>query len=254
VTGWIARVKAWRQARRRARKFARRQKWSEGLSVSETFEKIYAENKWGRAVNGSRFYSGNGSQPEKSRTYEDLVVDFINGNDDIRSWVDIGCGDFQVAGRILERLARPVTYVGCDVASNLVSHNSAKFGAPRVSFVTCNAAESDPPGADLVTIRQVLQHLSNADIARILERIRRLYRAAIITESLPTRPLAPNLDIRHGIAVRIPLGSGVYVDEPPFSLTVSQASDSPYSEVEFMRTSIVRFASPAPSPAPGAPN
>jgi hypothetical protein len=123
-----------------------------------------------------------------------------------------------------------------------------------VSFVTCNAAESDPPGADLVTIRQVLQHLSNADIARILERIRRLYRAAIITESLPTRPLAPNLDIRHGIAVRIPLGSGVYVDEPPFSLTVSQASDSPYSEVEFMRTSIVRFASPAPSPAPGAPN
>ena len=59
--------------------------------------------------------------------------------------------------------------------------------------------------------------------------------------ALPTTFVAPNLDIAHGIAVRLPLGSGVYIDAPPFSLTVTETVDSAYSEKEFLRTSVVRF-------------
>ncbi|NJO33650.1 MAG: hypothetical protein HC869_11410 [Rhodospirillales bacterium] len=87
----------------------------------------------------------------------------------------------------------------------------------------------------------MLQHLSNADVQRVLERIKRLCRVAIIAESLPTRPVAPNIDIGHGIAVRIHVGSGVYIEQSPFSLNVVHAVDSPYSEKEFVRTSVVKF-------------
>ncbi|MDX2259157.1 MAG: class I SAM-dependent methyltransferase [Hyphomicrobiaceae bacterium] len=239
---WIGGLQQWRQRQRSAAKFRRRQAWSQGLSVAETFDKIYAEGKWGRARNGAPFYSGDGSSAAMSRGYEDRVVDLISADASLGTWVDIGCGDFQVASRILARLDRPIGYTGVDVAGNVIGWHRDVHARPGVAFAQCNAVDEDPPRADLVTIRQVLQHLSNGEIARILERVRRLYRVAVITESLPVRFVAANLDIAHGIAVRIPLGSGVYIDEPPFGLSVAVAFDSPYSEKEFLRTSVVRLA------------
>lgn len=242
---WIEALKAARLERRRARKFAKRQAWSQGLSVEETFDKIYTDNKWGRARDGSAFYSGDGSTAEKSAGYETMVASFLNEHPELSSLTDVGCGDFQVSRRILSRLNQPVTYTGCDVAQTIVDHNSKQYARDGVRFVKVNAADADPPPADVVTIRQVLQHLSNAQIKDILARLPRLYKVAIITESLPVRFVAPNLDIRHGIAVRIPLGSGVYIDQPPYKLAVSETLDSPYSEKEFLRTSIVWFNQPA---------
>lgn len=238
----VEKARAWQLERRRAQKFARRQAYSAGLTVPETFEKIYAENKWGRAKNGARFYSGDGSLPKHSRGYEDFVAAHLEADSSIATWVDIGCGDFQVASRILDRINRPVRYIGCDTAANVIAHHQATVSRPGVAFLSCNAAVTDPPAADLITIRQVLQHLSNGDVQRILDRIKRLCSVAIISESLPTRLVAPpNVDIGHGIAVRVHVGSGVYIDQPPFSLKVVHAVDSPYSEKEVVRTSVVRF-------------
>lgn len=242
MQGWIAAIRTWRLERRRARKFRKRQAWSSGLGIEDTFDKIYTERKWGRAPDGARFYSGDGSQPAKSAAYEARVVAFLDAHPELSTLVDIGCGDFQVSSRILARLARPIEYTGCDVARNVVEHNAAGHAAPNIRFMHVNAVDADPPAGDVVTIRQVLQHLSNAQIKRVLDRLAGLYRVAIITESLPTTFVAANLDIAHGIAVRIPLGSGVYVDQPPFGLQVAETFDSPYSEKEFLRTSVVWFA------------
>ncbi len=239
--GLIESLKAWRQQRRRARKFNKRQAWSRGLSVEATFDKIYTEGKWGRAPDGSQFHSGDGSLPAKSARYEALVVSLLDAHRELNTLVDIGCGDFQVSRRILARLQRPLDYTGCDVARSVIEHNRARHANSNVRFVQVNAVDADPPAGDVVTIRQVLQHLSNAQIAAVLERLARLYKVAIITELLPTRFAAANLDIAHGIAVRIPLGSGVYVDQPPYSLAVAEVQDSPYSDKEFLRTSIVWF-------------
>ena len=241
---WLETLKAWRQERRRARKFRERQEWSKGLDVEQTFEKIYTERKWGRSPSGSPFYSGDGSRPDKSSAYEAYVADFLNAHPELRSLVDIGCGDFQVADRILRRLKRPVDYTGCDVARSLVEHNAATHVRPGVRFLHVNAVDADPPAADVVSIRQVLQHLSNAQVAAVLARLKRLYKVAIITESLPTKLVTPNLDISHGIAVRIPLGSGVYIDLPPFGLTAADALETPYSEKEYLRTSLVWLQKP----------
>lgn len=243
---------SWRKRRSRLRKFEEAQAWSKGRSLQEAFEGIYAEGKWGRAPDGvaQRFWSGNGSKPEYSLPYERFVADFLDRHSEIKTVVDIGCGDFQVSGRMLARLGRRIDYTGCDIVRPLIDHHTQAHAGPDRRFQVVNAVEEDPPRGDLVIIRQILQHLSNAQIARVLERARRLYGAAIITESLPVPAGAPNLDIVHGIATRIALGSGVWIEKPPFDLQIAENFEIAHGPNEALRTSVVWLARQAvPLPA-----
>lgn len=230
----------WRKQRRRLEKFKAAQDWSRGLGLQETFEAIYRDGKWGRAPEGeASFWSGNGSKPEYSEAYENFVVSFLERHPDITSLVDIGCGDFRVSSRILGRVGRSIDYTGCDIVRPLIAHHTDQHAAHNRRFMVLNAVEEDPLVGDVVTIRQILQHLSNAQITQVLERARRLYRAAIITESLPVACETPNRDIEHGIATRVALGSGVFIDQPPFDLTVSESFEISHSVNEVLRTSLV---------------
>jgi hypothetical protein len=77
---------------------------------------------------------------------------------------------------------------------------------------------SDPlPEATLCPIRQVLQHLSNEEIGRILGRVR-AYRYVIVTEHYPgpSVRLTPNRDKPHGHDTRILDDAAVVLDAPPF--------------------------------------
>ncbi len=238
---WWQELQAARKERRRLRKFETAQAWSQGLGLQETFERIYAEGRWGRSEHGVPYWSGNGSKPEASAVYEDYVVGFLDSHPEITRLVDIGCGDFQVSRRILARLKRPVSYTGCDIVRPMVEQHRAEHGSPERTFLVLNAVEADPPAGDLVFIRQIMQHLSNAQALAILERARRLFRYAIITESLAVPRKAANLDIAPGQATRIPLGSGLYIDEPPFNLDVIEHFEVGHGPNEVMRTSLVRF-------------
>ncbi|MDX2289484.1 MAG: class I SAM-dependent methyltransferase [Hyphomicrobiaceae bacterium] len=241
MLNWWEGLKAARKERRRLAKFQKAQAWSAGLGLQETFERIYAEGKWGRSEDGAPFCSGNGSKPEHSQAYEAYVADFLTAHPDVGRMVDIGCGDFQVSGRVLARLQRPIAYTGCDIVRPMIEQHQRQHGRPDRTFLVLDAVADDPPAGDLVVIRQILQHLSNAHVLAILERARRLYTWGIITESLPVPKTAANLDIAPGIATRIALGSGVYVDEPPFNLGVIEAFEVPHGPNEVMRTSLVRF-------------
>lgn len=222
---WLTRLVSARKQVRRLKKFERAQAWSGGKSITEAFEGIYRDGKWGQGPSGEKFWSGNGSKSDFSVQYEDFVVKFLAQHPSLESVVDIGCGDFQVSQRLLKKLKRTITYTGCDVVAPLIVHNRQAYGASGVVFVQLNAVEQDPPQGDVVIIRQVLQHLSNAQISAILDRVKRLFKVAIITESQPKSPKQPNLDIKHGIATRIALGSGVCIEEPPFNLQVSEVLD-----------------------------
>jgi len=239
MLSWLLQQKQQRKARRRLAKFERAQAWSQARSIQQAFEDIYAGNEWGASREGLRFSSGNGSRAEFSAPYEDFVVAFLDRHRELRRIVDIGCGDFQVSSRILARLDRPVTYTGCDIVRDLISYHHAHHRAEGVEFRALNAVEEDPPSGDAVFLRQILQHLSNAQIAAILSRVRRLYRVAIVTESMPAVLKAPNLDICHGIATRIPLGSGVYIEKAPFDMEISESFEVPHSPDELIRTSVV---------------
>lgn len=205
----------------------------EKMSVPNTFRKIYLNQVWGS--NGEQFYSGPGSHGPASDLYCSVVTKFIQENG-IRSVVDCGCGDFAVGRRIVE--ATDVKYVGIDVVPELIQHHQQKFQSPRVRFACANLIVDELPVADLYLVRQVLQHLTNDEIAKVLDRLS-CFPRILITEDLPSNPTSFNHDMTHGPEVRSDFGSGVYLDQPPFSLQVKEIARFELSETCFLRTVLV---------------
>lgn len=198
----------------RRRKIAHReQEKFADKTVAETFSEIYRENKWGGKE--GEFYSGEGSRGTYAKVYADAVKNFIAENN-IKKVVDLGCGDFQVASMFG---SDNFQYTGCDVVPDLVRHLNEKFKSETVEFRCLNIVEDELPKGDLCLIRQVLQHLSNAEISQILENCKK-FRYLIITEHYPNPNVAliPNLDIPHGPDMRLHFDSAVVLGAEPFNV------------------------------------
>jgi SAM-dependent methyltransferase len=184
--------------------------------VAEIFNDIYLRNRWG-GEHGS-FNSGTGSSDDHAHLYAGLVRRFVRDHA-VQRVVDLGCGDFRIAAQFIDAGIR---YVGIDVVESLVRRNRQLYASERVSFECRNIIEDELPGADLCLIRQVLQHLSNQQISRVLGKLDQ-YRYVLVTEHYPApRATADrNLDKPCGEDVRIYDGSAVYLDAPPFNRSVS---------------------------------
>lgn len=229
-------LRRWRRMR-----FNSEQAAARGKPLDEVFNDIYQRGVWRPAGSEAVFHSGPGSMPGVTGGYEEFVAQYINDNPGIATLVDIGCGDFQVSERILGRLERAVRYIGCDIASVVVTDNQRRHGVPgRIEFRNVNVAADPLPQGDIVTIREVFQHLSNDTILSALANLRAAgFGRAIITEAVPLKPSAPNLDIVSGYRTRDGLQSGVYLDLAPFSLKVLARYEVDVDHAEVLRTLIV---------------
>ncbi len=199
--------------KRRQKIAAREQEKFAEKSVAETFSEIYKNNVWGGK--SGEFFSGDGSRGKYAKIYAETVRKFIAEND-IKKVVDLGCGDFQVASMLV---SDDFHYTGCDVVPDLVEHLNKSFGSESREFRQTNIVEDELPEGDLCLIRQVLQHLSNAEIRQILENCKN-FKYLIITEHYPNPnvELVPNLDIPHGPEMRLHYDSAVVLDKPPFDV------------------------------------
>lgn len=187
-------------------------------SAREVFTGIYAGNAWGggRPVADASFpfYSGPGSEATLAEPYAGFINRFV-GDHGIRSIVDLGCGDFQVGARI----ARDgLTYTGIDVVEPLIAANRDRFANARVAFQCLDIIADDLPPADLCLVREVLQHLSNADIQAIIPKLRQ-YKWLIVTEAQPglLGSFTPNREKPHGSDTRVLWNSGIDLGAPPFN-------------------------------------
>lgn len=179
--------------------------------VEWIFTEVYKKNEWGGKP--GTFYSGDGTHDSQVRQYIQTVREFISTHQ-IASVLEIGCGDFTVSKEILEGL--PVTYRGCDVVEEMIQHHRRMYGSSQIQFEKLNAIEQPLPEADLLLIRQVLQHLSNAHISCILRKAKE-FRYVIISEHLPVNDhVVPNVDKITGPHIRMKMNSGVFVDQAPF--------------------------------------
>lgn len=134
-------------------------------------------------------------------------------------FVDLGCGDFRMGFRIAPLAG---SYLGVDIVPALIEHLTGEFGRDHISFRCINIIDDPLPEGDICFVRQVLQHLSNDQILRVLPKLAS-YKYVFITEHIPNRrnPYRPNLDKAHGPDIRIYWNSGVFLDQPPFSLPAS---------------------------------
>jgi SAM-dependent methyltransferase len=206
------------------------------LSVAETFRGIYRTKVWGD--NGKAFYSGEGSLGPVLDEYCASLVRFISDHQ-VRSIVDLGCGDFAVGKELVQ--ASGISYTGVDVVPELIEHHRATVDNARVTFVCADITRDPLPPADLYLIRQVLQHLSNSEIGQVLANLRG-GAMVLISEDVALHPKWFNLDKFHGPDVRSYNGSGVYLDQPPFSLPVFEVWNIPLTTNTVLRTVLVERA------------
>lgn len=191
-----------------------RQMWA-ARSNAAIFGNIYENRLWGVGSDPEvPFYSGIGSHDPSVIQYVSLVSDVIDRYY-IKNVVEIGCGDFTVASQYVDKCQN---YLGIDVVKALVEHNQRTYGTKAVRFLFADASRTKLTPCDLCIIRQVLQHLSNKDIMSIFENITAKY--ILVTEHLPAahKVTSFNLDKKPGADIRVPRGSGVFIDRPPFNL------------------------------------
>jgi SAM-dependent methyltransferase len=193
----------------------------------DIFSEIYSHKLWGGDSN-SKFFSGVGSRGGAAATYADrmagLLRDYIKQVGRPITIVDLGCGDFQVGQALLELLPE-VSYVGCDIVPELIEFNNKTYKKDGIQFRTLDIVTDDLPKGDVCLVRQVLQHLSNADISAFLQKQK--YSRLYVTEGQPSEILGPpNPDKLAGADVRFDWrsgrGRGVELDKSPFNYQVSE--------------------------------
>ncbi len=189
-----------------------------GLSTEQVFTKVYESGVWGRSADpADSYFSGTGSHsPAVVQRYVGAVGSFLQSFENKPSVVDLGCGDFAIGSQIRPYCSH---YVACDIVSGLIERNRARYGGLEVDFRVLDLASDELPRAEIVFVRQVLQHLSNDRLAAALPRLASSYRFAVVSEHLPARPDFPhNLDKPTGPDTRLRVGSGVVLTSPPFGL------------------------------------
>ena len=183
------------------------------LTAREVFTRVYAENMWG--IGNEGFYSGPGSNAEAAKPYADFVAGFI-ADHKIRSIVDLGCGDFRV-GRMVA--SGGVSYTGVDVVQPLIDENNRRFGGETVRFQCVDIATDDLPDGELCLIREVFQHVSNAQISATLAKLGK-YNYVLFTDVQPKNidGYRINSDKVHGDSSRLVHKSCLHLDRPPFNV------------------------------------
>ena len=138
--------------------------------MEEVFTNIYEKSLWGNnfaeEYNGS---SGNGSDIDVNKeTYVPLLKKYICYNE-IKSVVDLGCGDFRCGSLIYNDL--DVTYTGYDAYGKLVEYNLKNNDPKKYKFIHldfCNKKEEIIHG-DLCILKDVIQHWSLDNIYKFLD-------------------------------------------------------------------------------------
>ncbi len=170
----------------------------------EVFQRIYEVAHWEGG-------SGQGSRPDVTQIYRD-VIECLIGSRDIRSVVDIGCGDWEFA-RLIDWSR--VAYLGLDVVPALIEKNQAQFSQSNVRFECVDVTDRTMPRADLVLCKDVLQHWPTEQVRGFLSYLCRQCRYVLLTNDVASVHCIPET-----LNSPIPLGAWRTLDleRPPFRL------------------------------------
>jgi SAM-dependent methyltransferase len=171
--------------------------------AEDIYHQIYASDHWQGG-------SGPGSTADASAEYRRIVQRLL-ASIEIRRVVDVGCGDWQV-GSLIDWSG--IDYTGIDVVASVVEADRARFATGDVRFEVADARSADLPPADLLLIKDVLQHWPSADVQRFLSDTLPRYRYALITNDIASRHFTGELN------QDIEMGSWRTLDlqAPPFGL------------------------------------
>jgi SAM-dependent methyltransferase len=124
-------------------------------TLQNIFNDIYEHDKW----NGG---SGPGSNVANTTEYVSYLNDLLRSLN-VKSFLDVGCGDWQLGQRIN---FTGIRYKGIDVSKNAVI--AAKSKAPEGTDISNQEIGEISESFDFVHIKDVLQHLPLIECDKIL--------------------------------------------------------------------------------------
>ena len=185
--------------------------------TKDAMEQIYEMKLWG--TNYNKFYSGNGSHlREIVEPYLKSVSEFLVSFKEPLIVCDLGCGDFNIGKELVKYTKQ---YIAVDIVPALIQYNKERYSLENLEFQCSDIATDALPVADCAILRQVLQHLSNAEVQRIVSKLNN-FKYIIITEHVPQGDVEWNRDIISGQGIRLKKQSGLNITAPPFSFKVKE--------------------------------
>jgi hypothetical protein len=128
---------------------------------------VYDEQLWGD------YESRSGAGSVKGSPWVNIAAEALAkavSEHGVRSINDIPCGDFNWMPDVLDGLGQ-VGYIGFDIVFDALARNKERF--PKYEFRVLDITTNVPPAADLIFCKDLLNHLTDADVKRAVENMRR---------------------------------------------------------------------------------
>ncbi|PTM07449.1 MAG: SAM-dependent methyltransferase [Bacteroidetes bacterium] len=178
---------------------------------------IYDMKLWGGKA--FDFYSGDGSyNPTIINPYLNALTTFLESFSMLLVVCDLGCGDFNIGNQLVKSTKK---YIAIDIVEELIIRNKKLYKEDNLEFYCLDIAKDYFPSGDCIILRQVLQHLSNAEIQSIVQKLK-AYKYIVLSEHLPLGDFISNKDIISGQGIRLKQNSGVNLLETPFNLKIKE--------------------------------
>lgn len=135
--------------------------------MEEIFDEIIRQNEWGYKNQKYEIATGYGNTEETTVEYRKLLSQVMESNK-IRHVIDIGCGIWEFEHREFDDMI----YIGVDCVNRVIEFNKKHYSKKNRFFIYADAldANNNIPEVDLCIIKDVLQHLSNRNIVKMLDK------------------------------------------------------------------------------------
>lgn len=185
--------------------------------TKDAMEQVYEKKLWGG--NESDFYSGTGSHlSDYVIPYIEALTKFFKSFENPLVVCDLGCGDFNVGKELVEYTQKNIAV---DIVADLIRRNKELFQDEKLEFYCLDIASDELPSGDCAIVRQVLQHLSNDEVHKLLTKLKD-FKYVILTEHVPEGEFIANKDIISGQGTRLKKQSGIDLLASPFNLKVKE--------------------------------
>ena len=190
------------------------------MNLEETFGQIYATNSW----KSEESVSGQGSTLEATAAIRKVLPHIFKAYD-IRSILDIPCGDFAwwnemgindlITGEdVMRKPDKWFDYTGADIVPELIRKNREKFSGQK--FLELDLVTGTLPKVDLVFCRDCLGHLSNANVRLAVKNIKASGAKYLMATTFTDPKWSLDMDILDGEwrPINMMKGAGYALGEP----------------------------------------
>jgi len=156
-------------------------------SLEVIFKHIYDTHFWGGI---SR--SGAGSDLEQTKVIRKELPKLLKELN-VMTMLDISCGDFYWMKEINLDF---IQYIGVDIVKDIIEINKKKYSNPNKKFIKLDITKDSIPKVDFILCRYLLQHLSQENIWKAINNIKKSKSKYLLT-TVATRT-KENVDINDG--------------------------------------------------------